>query len=143
MDVLRASGSMPIVSKPVRLGKELYLDGAVTDSIPYQKMLDLGYEHLVVILTKPADYVKKPMPKILTSVYKRHYPEFYEKFANRHIMYNEQIRHLRELEDQKIAEVMRPSKHIKISKTEKDPAKLERLYQLGVHDAKQFFKSCS
>ena len=35
---------------------------------------------------------------------------------------------------------MRPSKHIKISKTEKDPAKLERLYQLGVHDAKQFFK---
>ena len=48
-----------------------------------------------------------------------------------------------ELEDQKIAEVIRPSKHIKISKTEKDPAKLERLYQLGVHDAKQFFTSCS
>ena len=71
------------------------------------------------------------------------YPEFYEKFANRHIMYNEQIRHLKELEDQKIAEVIRPSKHIKISKTEKDPAKLERLYQLGVHDAKQFFTSCS
>ena len=131
MDVLRASGSMPIVSKPVRLGKELYLDGAVTDSIPYQKMLDLGYDHLVVILTKPADYVKKPMPKILTSVYKRHYPEFYEKFANRHIMYNEQIRHLKELEDQKIAEVIRPSKHIKISKTEKDPAKLERLYPVS------------
>ena len=62
---------------------------------------------------------------------------------NRHIMYNEQIRHLKELEDQKIAEVIRPSKHIKISKTEKDPAKLERLYQLGVHDAKQFFTSCS
>ena len=35
MDVLRASGSMPVVSKPVKLGHEWYLDGAVTDSIPY------------------------------------------------------------------------------------------------------------
>ena len=33
MDVLRASGSMPVVSKPVKLGNEWYLDGAVTDSI--------------------------------------------------------------------------------------------------------------
>ena len=39
MDVLRASGSMPVVSKPVKLGNEWYLDGAVTDSIPYEHML--------------------------------------------------------------------------------------------------------
>ena len=42
MDVLRASGSMPVVSKPVKLGNEWYLDGAVTDSIPYEHMLDNG-----------------------------------------------------------------------------------------------------
>lgn len=58
MDVLRASGSMPVVSKPVKLGHEWYLDGAVTDSIPYEHMLDMGYDRLVVVLTKPADYIK-------------------------------------------------------------------------------------
>lgn len=58
MDVLRASGSMPVVSKPVKLGNEWYLDGAVTDSIPYEHMLDMGYDRVVVVLTKPADYVK-------------------------------------------------------------------------------------
>lgn len=64
MDVLRASGSMPVVSKPVKLGNEWYLDGAVTDSIPYEHMLDMGYDRVVVVLTKPANYIK-PMPRVL------------------------------------------------------------------------------
>ena len=63
MDVLRASGSMPVVSKPVKLGNEWYLDGAVTDSIPYEHMLDMGYDRVVVVLTKPADYIKKTYAK--------------------------------------------------------------------------------
>ena len=80
MDVLRASGSMPVVSKPVKLGNEWYLDGAVTDSIPYEHMLDMGYDRVVVVLTKPADYIKKPMPRFLTSVYKKRFRGFMRHF---------------------------------------------------------------
>lgn len=138
MDVLRASGSMPVVSKPVKLEHGWYLDGAVTDSIPYEHMLEMGYDRVVVVLTKPADYVKKPMPKAFTCVYKKRFPIFYEKFANRHMMYNAQIERLKELEKQGIAQVLRPSEHIKISKMEKDPQKLESLYQLGIRDAEKF-----
>lgn len=138
MDVLRASGSMPIVSKPVKLGHQWYLDGAVTDSIPYEKMLEMGYDRVVVVLTKPADYVKKPMPKLLTSIYKRRFPRFYEAFSNRYIMYNAQLERLKELEKQGVARVLRPSEHIKVSKVEKNPDKLESLYQLGIRDAERF-----
>lgn len=138
MDVLRASGSMPIVSKPVKLGHEWYLDGAVTDSIPYEKMLEMGYDRVVVVLTKPADYVKKPMPKLVTSIYKRRFPRFYEAFSNRYIMYNAQLERLKELEKQGVARVLRPSEHIKVSKVEKNPDKLESLYQLGIRDAERF-----
>ena len=67
------------------LGNEWYLDGAVTDSIPYEHMLDMGYDRVVVVLTKPADYIKKPMPRLFTSVYKKRFPRFYEAFSNRHI----------------------------------------------------------
>ena len=140
MDVLRASGSMPVVSKPVRLGHGLYLDGAVTDSIPYEKMLEMGYDKVVVVLTKPADYVKKPMPRYMTSLYKKNYPKFEEKFRNRHIMYNGQIERLKELEEEGTAYVVRPSEHIQISKIEKNPDKLESLYQLGVRDSANFVK---
>lgn len=141
MDVLRASGSMPVVSKPVRLGHGLYLDGAVTDSIPYEKMLEMGYDKVVVVLTKPADYVKKPMPRYMTSLYKKNYPEFEEKFRNRHIMYNGQIERLKELEEEGTAYVVRPSEHIRISKIEKNPEKLESLYQLGIKDSANFVKN--
>ena len=141
MDVLRASGSMPVVSKPVKLGENWYLDDAVTDSIPYEKMFAMGYDRVVVVLTKPADYVKKAMPKIVTSVYRKHFPKFYDKFANRHVMYNAQIEHLKELEKQKKALVLRPSEHISISKIESNPEKLESLYQVGIKDAEAFLKT--
>ena len=35
MDVLRASGSMPFVSKPVQIDGQYYLDGGLSDSIPF------------------------------------------------------------------------------------------------------------
>lgn len=71
MDVLRASGSMPVVSKPVKLGHEWYLDGAVTDSIPYEHMLDMGYDRVVVVLTKPADYIKSLCQGFYIGIQKR------------------------------------------------------------------------
>ena len=121
----------------IRTGKPEYVQIKSVDSIPYEHMLDMGYDRVVVVLTKPADYIKKPMPRLFTSVYKKRFPRFYEAFSNRHIMYNYQLEHLKELEKQGIAEVLRPSEHIKISKVEKDPNKLESLYQLGLRDAKR------
>ena len=35
--------SMPIASKPVRIGDSAYLDGGIADSIPYEYMESIGY----------------------------------------------------------------------------------------------------
>ena len=136
MDVLRASGSMPFVSKPVEIGGKKYLDGAITDSIPFEKFMEMGYDRLVVVLTKPAGYVKKPMSPLLTRMYYAHaYPNFEKKVRDRHEMYNSSITRLGELEQAGKVLVLRPSKHIKISRIEKDPDKLQALYDVGVADA--------
>ena len=136
MDVLRASGSMPFVSKPVEIGGKKYLDGAITDSIPFEKLMEMGYDRLVVVLTKPAGYVKKPMSPLLTRMYYAHaYPNFAKKVRDRHEMYNSSITRLGELEQAGKVLVLRPSKHIKISRIEKDPDKLQALYDVGVADA--------
>ena len=42
MDVIRAGASMPLCSKMVEWNGNLYLDGGVSDSIPYAKMKDFG-----------------------------------------------------------------------------------------------------
>lgn len=137
MDVLRASGSMPFVSRPVRVGRKLYLDGAIADSIPFEKFREMGYERLVVVLTKPDGYVKKPMNAALAhAFYGRMYPKFEEKVKKRHEMYNETIRRLKKLEAEGGAFVLRPGAHVKISRVEKNPEKLQALYDVGVKDAR-------
>lgn len=136
MDYLRASASMPFVSKPVKIMGNEYLDGAITDSIPFERFRKMGYQKNIVVLTKPNDYIKKPIPKFLAKkMYESKYPKLEEKIENRHIMYNKQIVDLRKLEKQGDTLVICPSKHIKISKMEKNPEKMRQLYELGRRDA--------
>lgn len=142
MDVLRASGSMPFVSRPVEIDGKKYLDGAITDSIPFRHMLDLGYDRLVVVLTKKMGYVKKPMSeKLCNACYKRKYPEFAKRLVDRHIMYNKQMEDLKKLQQDGIANVIQAKEEVKVKKMEKDLEKLEKLYQLGRKDALEWVKN--
>ncbi len=110
MDFLRASGSMPFVSKPVEIGGKRYLDGAVTDSIPFEWMSAQGYGKLIVVLTRDADYRKKPMSRVLSSLMYRKYPRFKDQLLQRHSVYNTSIETLINWEKTGQAFVIRPSK---------------------------------
>lgn len=137
MEILRASCSMPFASKPVEINGKMYLDGGVTDSIPFQKFAEIGYEKQVVILTRDKSYRKKPMNRALTSLFYRQYPEFRRRLKTRHIMYNESLSRLEKYEAEGRAFVIRPSEPINISRTERDPKKLKQVYELGKSDAQK------
>ncbi len=134
MDVLRASGSMPFVSQPVDIDGRLYLDGGIADSIPFEWLSRQGCDRLVVILTRDMDYRKRPMPALLTKLYGRKYPVVTEKLRERHTVYNRSVELLRRWESEGRALVIRPSQAIKIGRLEKDPEKLQAVYDLGVRD---------
>ncbi len=55
-----ASCAIPAVCRPVEINGRFYYDGGVSDSIPVQKAMDDGCDKLVVILTKPHNFVKEP-----------------------------------------------------------------------------------
>ncbi|MCQ2798811.1 MAG: patatin family protein [Bacilli bacterium] len=135
MDVLRASGSMPVVSTPVKIGDNYYLDGAIADSIPFKWMMSQGVDKTIVILTRDIAYRKKAMPGIMVNRYKKKYPKFAEGMANRHNLYNSQIEELKALEEKGEVFVIRPTEAIKISRTERNPNKLQATYELGQRDA--------
>ncbi len=141
MDTLRASGSMPFVSKPVELEGKLYLDGGITDSIPFEWMKNTGCEKIVVVLTRDMSYRKKPMPKIITKLSYRKYPKLREKLKARHEVYNSSVEKLQKLERQGKVFVIRPSEPIEISRTEKDPQKLQEVYDLGIRDCEKILPS--
>ena len=135
MDVLRASGSMPFVSKPVQIDGQYYLDGGVSDSIPFAFFEKLGYDRLVVILTRDLAYRKKAMSPLMIDASYHKYPEFAEQLKKRHEVYNRSVRMLKRKEEKGGIFVIRPSVPIQIKRIETDPDKLQQVYDEGMKDA--------
>lgn len=135
LEYLRASGSMPFVSKPVIISNKKYLDGGISDSIPIEKIMSMGYDKIIVVLTRPAGYQKKKSNSMLPKIYYKQYPKFVETIENRYKKYNEEVEKVVELEKQGKVFLIRPSKLIKIKRVEKDCNKIQEMYDLGQKDA--------
>ena len=131
---MRASASMPVASKPVKIGGNLYLDGGIADSIPYAYMESLGYNRNVVVLTQPKGYVKRKAP-FLMKLALRKYPAVAEGMEKRHEVYNRQVKDVEEREIKGDFFVIRPPEDVGVGRTEKDPDKLEKAYQMGRTEA--------
>ena len=134
VEYLRASGSMPFVSKPVVINNKKYLDGGISDSIPIDKIMGMDFDKVIVVLTRPIDYRKKKSNSIFSKIYYRKYPKFAETIRNRYKMYNEEVEKVLELEKKEKILVIRPSKLIDIKRIEKDIDKIQSMYDLGRND---------
>ena len=133
---MRASASMPFVSKPVNINGKLYLDGAIADSVPYKFMEDLGYDRNVIVLTQARGYRKKNRHmSVLISGFYREYPSLARAYERRHEMYNRQMEEIYERADSGQSIVICPPYDPCIHRTEKDPYELERVYQMGRKEA--------
>ncbi|NLL76670.1 MAG: patatin family protein [Clostridiales bacterium] len=140
IQAVRASSSMPLVSRNVKIGNELYLDGGIADSIPIKKSIEDGNEKNVVILTKEVGYHRQPSSG-LSLIRARYaiYPKIYELMKERHKEYNNTLRYLEEQEKEGKAFVIRPKRKSEVSRVEKDRKKLEALYEEGYTDAQECY----
>lgn len=138
---VRASASLPLLSRIVEVDGKKLLDGGATDSIPFLKFQEMGYDKNIVVLTRDALY-RKGKNNLLPMIRKRYkqYPKFVEALEIRHIRYNESLEELAKQEKEGKILVIRPSKPIQIGRLEKDPVKLTNLYKEGYHDAKMMYQ---
>ena len=135
MEYLRASGSMPFVSNLVEINGNKYLDGAIADPIPFKQALDMGYEKIIVVQTRPADFTKTKSWMPFGLVYKN-YPKFVKTANNAYINYNETLNLIKKYENDNKIIVLRPSKKIKMRRIEKNLNKLQAIYNIGIQDCK-------
>jgi predicted patatin/cPLA2 family phospholipase len=135
---VRASASMPIVSRPVSAGGMLLLDGGIVDAVPYRYMESLGYDRNVIVLTRAAGYRKSP-PKGVKAMRMalNRWPRTAEAMELRWGRYNRQMQEIDRLEQTGRALVLRPPRDPGISRTEKDPWELQRVYNMGRQEAKR------
>ncbi|WP_409501086.1 patatin family protein [Mannheimia glucosida] len=136
MEAFRATSSMPIVSKIVEIEGKKYLDGGVSDSIPVQKFIEMGYDKIIVVLTRPLEYRKKPSSMWLFKRFYKKYPKLVQRWENRYAEYNQAVEQIIQLNEKQQIFVIRPSRTVKISRLEKDVDKIQGMYDLGVKDAR-------
>lgn len=132
LEWLRASASMPIVTRPVRVADgHLMLDGGISDSIPLAYFQQQGFGRNVVVLTQPLDYRKKPARKWVFSLFMHRYPAIVEAMARRHEMYNAQLDYVHSQALAGNAFVIAPSRPLPIGRVEMNPDKMREVYRMG------------
>lgn len=131
LDIVRASSSLPYVSKIVDVDGIPMLDGGIVDSIPLQHAIDMGHPTNVLVLTRNRGYrdTGKDM-KIPRFIYRK-YPRLRVVLSRRLAAYNAQLEYVERMEDEGRVICIRPERPMGVDRIEKDIAKLERLYEEG------------
>ena len=132
MEWLRASASLPIAARPVKLDGREYMDGGCSDSLPLGFFESQGYDRNVVILTQPKGYVK-PVQKALgiTKVLLHGQDNLYARLENRHNEYNEQLAYVTKREEEGAILAINPDEPLGIGFVVHDADKMQHIYEMG------------
>lgn len=137
MEILRASSALPVVSKMVEWQGKKYLDGGLSDSIPFEFARKLGFDKLIVILTRPLGYRKKASSGRVYRLLYRKYPHFVKVATKRYQQYNDSLGKIEALENEDQLFAIRPSQTVEIGRLEKNPDKFDQIYNLGLKDGQE------
>lgn len=140
MDIVRASSSLPYVTKITMVDGVPMLDGGIADSIPVEYAMSQGYDRLVVVLTRNKGYRKSLKKPLAAKLFYRRYPHLQKALRERNAVYNKAMETVEALEEAGRISVIRPQAPIKVTRMEKDPQKLLELYEEGYRLAADVMK---
>lgn len=134
---VRASASMPYVSKMVEIENKRYLDGGCSVKVPYKWAIQENFDKIIIIRTRPSEwrYETKNKNSLPHLIY-RSYPKLAEKLESSPRRYNELCDEMTELENLGRVFMICPSRLIPVERLEKNMEKLGELYYLGYNDGK-------
>lgn len=129
---IQASAAMPVLAQVVEVAGKKLLDGGIADSIPLAHMLKRGYNKNIVILTRPPNYRKAPIPggKLLKLALGK-YPALAQALQQRHLLYNRQQEEVQAAVAKGQAIVIQPPAALPIGHFTTDPEAIKRTYQIG------------
>jgi predicted patatin/cPLA2 family phospholipase len=132
-DLLIASCSLLLLSKPKQFDGNTVIDAGLTDMIPVSQALKAGCEKVIVVSTKEEGYRRKKAPwwQLMGARLVYHDRQITEDFRNRHIHYEEQWQIIHDLEKEGKALVLRPHQDYGITRYTTDREKLDAWFKLG------------
>ena len=137
IEIVKASSSLPFVCPIAYVGGEPMLDGGISDSIPLERAMSLGYDNNLVVLTRNHGYRKPQKATRVPFFFYRKYPKVKETISGRNAMYNKQMELVEGMEREGRVQVLRPMKPVEVGRIERNTDKLLALYQEGYDLAAQ------
>ncbi len=131
MDIVRASSSLPFVSRITYVDGIPMLDGGIADSVPVEYAFSQGYDRMVVVLTRNRGYRKKDGTMPLSRIIYRKYSLLQKALSKRNSLYNKTMDRIESLEEEGRIIVIRPQKPVEVGRMEKDTSRLSALYDEG------------
>lgn len=141
LDIVRASSSLPYVSKIVEVDGIPMLDGGIVDSIPVQRAIDTGHPFNVVVCTRNKGYRETGRDYKIPRFIYRNYPRLRVALSRRIAAYNKQLEMIDRMEAAGQIICIRPERPMEVTRMAKDTAKLERLYEEGFALGEKFCRS--
>ncbi|EUB28907.1 patatin family protein [Fusobacterium sp. CM22] len=137
MEYLRATSALPFASKIIEINGKKYLDGGISDSIPIDYCESLGYDKIILVLTRPEDTHKEDKLSFLYKIVYRKYPNLVERLINMGKDYEVVLKKIKDLENENKIFVIRPPEVLKIGRLEKNEEKIQNVYDIGLNTGKK------
>ena len=137
MEYLRATSALPFASKIIEINGKKYLDGGISDSIPIDYCESLGYDKIILILTRPEDAHKNDKLSFLYKLVYRKYLNLVERLINMGKDYEVVLKKIKDLENENKIFVIRPPEVLKIGRLEKNEDKIQNVYDIGLNTGKK------
>lgn len=138
LDAVRASSSLPYVSKIVHVDGVPMLDGGIVDSIPVERAVATGHKQNVVVLTRNKGYRSTGKDRKIPKFVYHNFPRLRVVLSQRIKAYNQQLDMVDEMEEKGEIVCIRPVRPMEVGRMEKDTDKLERLYEEGFSLGEKF-----
>ena len=133
MEYLRATSALPFASKIIEINGKKYLDGGISDSIPIDYCESLGYDKIILVLTRPENTHKEDKLNFLYKLVYRKYPNLVKRLINMGKDYEIVLKKIKDLENKNKIFVIRPPKVLKIGRLEKNENKIQNVYDIGLN----------
>lgn len=137
MDIVRASSSLPYVTRIAYVDGTPMLDGGIADSIPIAYARSRGFKNSLVVLTRNRGYRKSEKSTPLSKLFYKKYPKLQSAIKERNRIYNNTLDYIERLEERGEILVIRPERPIEVGRMEKECSKLEALYDEGYRIASE------
>ncbi len=140
-DVIKGSCCVPGACRPYPVKGRPSFDGGIADPVPYKRALKQGCDRVVLLLTRPVNYLRPPLDhqEVMETALSR-WPNTYSALLRRSIRYNRDVAAVQELEREGKALLVAPTDIGDMKTLTKDKKAVERLYHMGYAQGPRILK---